>query len=99
MRVLFVVGRLQENETIFRLAERMAEDGCRVSFLFIGEGCRHSADTMLMRALNLAGGVYVLRGDCLSLGLLNDLAEGVEAVDYGGWVDLLEACDRVVSWN
>lgn len=99
MRVLFVVGRLQETETVFRLAERMAEDGFRVLFLFIQDGCRYAVDTGLMEGLSFAGGVYVLRGDCQLLGLLNDVAEGVEAIDYGDWVDLLEACDRVVSWG
>lgn len=99
MRVLFVVSRMQETRTVFKLAEIMAEDGCQVLFLFIQEGCRHSADLGLMRALNFAGGVYVLREDCRSLGLLKDLAEGVKAIDYDGWVDLLEACGKVVSWT
>jgi len=51
-----------------------------------------------MGTLRFAEGIYVLEEDCRSRGLQGRLVEGVEATDYDGWVDLLEACDRVVSW-
>jgi len=98
MRLLFVVGHAQETETVFRLADEMARDGGRIVFLFIGDGCRHAADPELMRTLRFAEGIYALEADCRSRGLQDRLVEGVEATDYDGWVDLLEACDRVVSW-
>lgn len=99
MQALFVVGGLQETGTVFRLAERMAGDGRRIVFLFTGDGCRHAADPELMKALRFAEGIYVLRDDCGSMGVLDRLAEGVEAIDYDGWVGLLEVCDRIVSWT
>lgn len=99
MRALFIVSRQLEDDTAFRLAEGMVEEGCPVSFLFIGGGCRHAADRGLEGALRFAEGIHVLREDCRDMGLLGSLAEGVEAVDYEGWVDLLEACEKVVSWN
>ncbi len=99
MRVLFVVVGLQETGTVFRLAERMAGDGQHIVFLFTGDSRRHAADPELMKSLHLMEEVYVLEGDGWSKDSLNDLAEGVEAIDYDGWVRLLETCDRVVSWT
>lgn len=99
MRVLFVVSRLHGARTVFRVAERMAEEGGHVIFLFIQEGCRHAAAPEVVRTLGFAEGIYALREDCMSSGLLDDLVEGVQAVGYSGWVDLLEACERVVSWT
>jgi len=99
MWVLFVVVGLQETVTVFKLAERMARDGQHVVFLFTGDSRRHAADTELMKSLHFAEGIYVLKDDGGFRVSLSDLAEGVEAIDYDGWVGLLEACDRIVSWT
>ena len=99
MRVLFVVVSLQETGTVFKLAKRMAEDGQHVVFLFTGNSRRHEADPELMKSLHFAEGVYVLGGDGWSRGLLGDLPEGVEEIEYDGWVGLLETCEKVVSWT
>jgi len=99
MRVLFVVSGPQETRTVFRLAERMADAGQRVLILFAGGGRRHAADPELIGSLHFAEGVYALRGGCGSREGLGDPADGVETVNYDGWVGLLEACDRVVSWT
>ena len=99
MWVLFVVVGLQKSVTVFRLAERMARDGQHVVFLFTGDSRRHAADTELMKSLHFAEGIYVLKDDGGFRVSLSDLAEGVEAIDYDGWVGLLEACDRIVSWT
>ena len=99
MRVLFVVVGLQKTATVFRMAERMARDGQHIVFLFTGDSRRHAEDPELMKSLRFTKGVYVLKGDGGSRAHRSDLPEVVEAVDYDGWVGLLEACDRVVSWT
>ena len=99
MRMLFVVVGLQETETVFKLAERMARDGKHVVFLFTGDSRCHAADPELIKSLHFAEGIYFLKGYGVFRVSLSDLPEGVEAVDYDGWVVLLEACDRIVSWT
>ena len=99
MQVLFVVSHTLKTRTVFRLAERMSDNGLRIVFLFSRDACRLAADPELVKSLHFAAGVYVLKGDGGSTGFLSDLAEGVEAMDFAGWVGLLEVCDRVVSWT
>jgi len=99
MQVLFVVSHTRKTRTVFRLAERISDNGLRIVFLFTRDACRLAADPELVKSLHFAAGLYVLKGDGRSTGFLGDLAEGVEAMDFAGWVGLLEACDRVVSWT
>ena len=43
--------------------------------------------------------LYVLAPDMAARGIgENDLVDGVTAVDYGGFVDLVAECDRTQSW-
>jgi len=43
--------------------------------------------------------VYVLEPDFKARGLKAErLIEGVEMVDYAGFVDLVDACDKVQAW-
>ena len=99
MQVLFVVSCMQKTRTVFSLAERMSDNGLRIVFLFTRDARRLAADTRLVKSLHFAAGVYVLKGDGGSTGFLGDLVEGVEVMDFAGWVGLLEVCDRVVSWT
>ena len=99
MQVLFVVSQTRKTKTVFRLAERMSDNGLRIFLLFTKDARRLAADPRLVKSLNFAEGVYVLKGDSASTGFLGDLVEGVEAMDFAGWVGLLEVCDRVVSWT
>lgn len=98
MRLLFVVSRARETGTVFKLAEKMGSGGRRIIFLFVGDGSHCAKDPELVEHLRFAEGIYVLCDD-VPEGLPSDFVEGVEPTDYGGWVELLEACDRVVSWN
>lgn len=98
MRVLFVILRFQEMSTVFDAAERMAEKGHEVQFLFVHDGCRHVVDPELVGSMSYAEGVYCMEKDHVSEGL-QDRSVGVRWVDYSGWVGLLERCDRVVSWS
>lgn len=98
MRVLFVVSRARGTGTVFKLAEKMGGDGRRIIFLFVGDGSHCATDPDLVEHLRFAEEIYVLCDD-VSGGLPRDFADGVKPTDYAGWVELLEACDRVVSWN
>ncbi len=43
--------------------------------------------------------VYVLEPDFKARGLKTErLIDGVEMVDYAGFVDLVDACDKVQAW-
>ena len=98
MSVLFVVGRSKEASTAFRAAERMAEGGQEVVFLFTRNGCLHATDKNLVNSLTYAKGVNCLEADCRYEGLLSKVVDGVKLIDYLGWVELIEACDKIVSW-
>jgi len=88
MRVLFLINRPQSWET-FRLAKGVAEGGAEVVILFVGDGCEHLRDKDLIGSLGFAD-LYALCDGCLP---------PVGAVDYEGWVGLLEGCDETVSWT
>ncbi|MCW3979625.1 MAG: DsrH/TusB family sulfur metabolism protein [Candidatus Bathyarchaeota archaeon] len=98
MSVLFVIGRFQEGGTAFRLAEEMARDGHMIRFLFTGEGCRHAVDRESMRSIDYAEVAHCLKSDCEAEGLLDKIADGVETIGYDGWVELIEDCEKIVSW-
>jgi sulfur transfer complex TusBCD TusB component (DsrH family) len=98
MRVLFVILGFQKVSTVFDAAERMAEREHEVQFLFVHDGCRHVVDPELMGSMSYAEGVYCMEKDYVSEGL-HDRSVGVMWVDYSGWVELLEQCDRLVSWS
>ena len=98
MSVLFVIGRFQEGGTAFRLAEKMASDGHVIHFLFTGKDRRHATDEELTKSLDYAEGIYCIRSDCEAEGLLDEIADGVETIEYDGWVGLIEDCGKIVSW-
>jgi len=92
--VLFVVQGFQETETVFSIAAEMAERGHGVVFLFTQKGVRHLTDRGLIASLSYAGGINCLEHE----GSGYDLSDGVEMIDYGGWVELIEDCEKIVSW-
>lgn len=93
------MGGVQRTGIVFRLAEGMAGVSRRIVFLFTGDSRSHAADPELMGTLRFAESIYVLGDDYGSTEVPDSLAEGVEALDYDGWVGLLEDCDRIVSWT
>ncbi|MDH5791574.1 MAG: hypothetical protein OEZ44_05255 [Candidatus Bathyarchaeota archaeon] len=97
MSVLFIISRLQDSPTVFRAAERSAQAGMKVMILFTEGGCRHATDRELVASLSYAGGLFCLEPD--SQGLREKIDGGVKRIDYGGWIELVEACDRIVSWT
>jgi len=64
--------------------------------LFTEGGCRHAIDRKLVTSLSYAEGLFCLEPD--SLGLREKIDSAVRPIDYGGWIELVEACDRIVSW-
>ena len=98
MSVLFIISRLQDSPTVFRAAERSAQAGMKVMILFTEGGCRHATDRELVASLSYAGGLFCLGPDSDSQGLREKIDGSVKLIDYGGWIELVEACDRIVSW-
>lgn len=99
MSILFIISSFQETSTAFNVAARMARRGHDVLFLFIRGGCRHVTDLELVSSISFSRGVYFLEQDSTPEDTRFRVVEGVKQVDYSGWVELLELCDRVVSWS
>ena len=97
MNILLVIGRMQEGSTTFKAAREIAKKD-RLLFVFVYGGCRHATDQGLVRSLGFANGVFCLEQHFRSESAGDKLAEGVEPIDYGGWVRLIETADRIVSW-
>ena len=76
----------------------MAEGGQEVVFLFTRDGCLHATDSDLVSSLTYAKGIHCLESDCRAEGLLSKIVDGVKLIDYLGCVELIEACDKIVSW-
>ncbi|TRO46836.1 hypothetical protein E2P65_05210 [Candidatus Bathyarchaeota archaeon] len=92
MGTLFVIGRPLETETLPAAMEGLAARGEKVHVLFLQCGVGNAADEKLLRRMGFAESLSCLDADV-------ELAEGVGRVDYIGWVRLIEACERVVSWT
>jgi hypothetical protein len=97
MYILFVIGQVQGTPTAFDAAKEISEIG-RVCILFAYGGCRHATDQGLVDSLGFSDRICCLRPHYSSGDVGGDVAEGVEALDYAGWVGLIEAADRIVSW-
>jgi sulfur relay protein TusB/DsrH len=97
MSVLFVISESQDSPTALKIAERMARRGQKVSILFIREACRHLTDPEFSNLIFFAG-VYCLGSDLDQIEL-EKLVGGVRLVDYSGWVELVEANEKIVSWT
>jgi hypothetical protein len=93
LRVLFVIRGPQETSTVFDVAKRMARRGHGVVFMFVQEGAQHASEEETVALLSYAEDVNCLGSEC------PDRVGSVTALDYAGWVGLLEDCDRVVSWG
>jgi hypothetical protein len=96
MGVLFVISEPQDSTTVFGVAERMARSGKKIDLLFIEEACRHVCDPKLVGSLSFTG-VYCLESD-LDQAERENLVEGVRLLDYSGWMELVEANEKIISW-
>ena len=92
MGVLYVISDRQSASTAFELASKERDD---VSFLLIGQARGLVDDREQREALYPTGRIYCL-GDITNG---RSQSEGVEVVDYSGWVELIEENERIVSWT
>ena len=89
MGTLFVIGRLLETETLLTTMEGLDARGEEVHVIFVQAGVENVSDAKLLRRMGFAK----------SLSCLNTDVEGVERVDYQGWVRLIEGCEKIVYWT
>jgi hypothetical protein len=72
--------------------EGLAAGGEEVHVVFIQSGVGNSADENFVGRMSFANSLSCLSPDA-------EVVEGVERVDYDGWVRLIEACEKIVSWT
>ncbi len=92
MGVLYVISDRQSASTAIELASKERDD---VWILLIGEARGLIDDRKHRKTLDPTSRIYCL-GDITNG--MNQI-EGVEVVDYSGWVELIEENDRIVSWT
>ncbi|MCX6649700.1 MAG: hypothetical protein NTV61_10000 [Candidatus Bathyarchaeota archaeon] len=91
MIILLQIGT-QEYGEAFRIARRVAGQGKKILILFTGDGCRLAEDPQLVDSLGFAR-LFALKDD------VKKPVEGVEVIDYAGWVKLLEYCNKTACWT
>jgi hypothetical protein len=91
MGVLYVISDLQFASTAIELASKERGD---VSILLIGEARGLIEGKGQWKTLDPTCRIYCL--DDPQKGASQ--ADGVEVVDYSGWVKLIEENERIVSW-
>ncbi len=91
MIILLQIGTKDYGES-FRIARRVAGQGKKIIILFTGEGCRLAEDPQIVDSLNFAR-LHALKDD------YRWPVDGVEIVDYDGWVKLLEYCNKTACWT
>ena len=92
MGVLYVISDGRTASTAFELVSKERDD---VSILLMGEARGLLVDPEHRKALEDAGRVFFLSDADNE----SDRVEGVETVDYSGWVKLIEENERIVSWT
>jgi hypothetical protein len=97
MGVLITVSKIQDSPTIFETARKMAQGGEKIVFLFTSEACNLAADPDIIDSIDFAEGVHCLVSDFNRIGDEKP-ARGVRFTDYSGWVELVEANEKIVSW-
>jgi len=91
MIILLQIGTRDFGES-FSIARRVAAQGKKIIILFTGEGCRLAENPQIVESLSFAR-LHALKYD------LRKPVEGVEVVDYDGWVKLIEYCNRTMCWT
>ena len=98
--MLHIVNKSHTERGALASCLRLAQDGAAV--LLIEDGI-YAATTGAAQASGIAAAtgrlkVYVLQPDAAARGMAGRLAEGVTAVDYGGFVDLVAEHPNNQSW-
>ncbi len=92
MSTLFVIGRPLETETVLATMEGLVAKGEEVHVIFVQGGVVNAADEKLVRRMSSARSLSCLDADA-------KVVDGVERVDFHGWVRLIDVCEKVVSWT
>ena len=92
MSTLLVVGRSLETETLLVTMEGLVAQGEEVHVIFVQSGVGNAADEKLVRRMSFARSLSCLDADA-------EVVNGVERVDFHGWVQLIEECEKIVSWT
>lgn len=98
--MLHIVNKSHTERGALASCLRLAQDGAAV--LLIEDGI-YAATAGAAQASGIAAAtarlkVYVLQPDAAARGMAGRLAEGVTAVDYGGFVDLVAEHPNNQSW-
>ena len=91
MIILLQVG-IEEYGEVFRIARRVAAQGKKLLILFTGDGCRLAENPHMTDSLSFAR-LFALKEDVIKP------VDGVEVVDYDGWLKLLEYCNKTACWT
>jgi len=91
MIILLQIGT-QEYGEAFRIARRVAAQGKKMLILFTGDGCRIAENPHITDSLDFAR-LFALRED------VRKPVNGVEVINYDGWVKLLEYCNKTACWT
>jgi hypothetical protein len=89
--ILLQVG-IEEYGEVFRIARRVAAQGKKLLILFTGDGCRLAENPHMTDSLSFAR-LFALKEDVIKP------VDGVEVVDYDGWLKLLEYCNKTACWT
>jgi hypothetical protein len=89
---LFVIGRPLETETLTDTMLGLISGGEEVHVIFVQDGVGNASDESIIRRMNSARSLSCLDAN-------SKVVEGVERVDYDGWVRLIEGCEKIVSWT
>ena len=67
--------------------------------LFIQDGVYYGCPPYLLDCVSQDNALFALREDLLARGVLSKLAEQIDPVGYGRFVELTVDYDKVISWS
>lgn len=93
MGTLFIIGSTSELETVFQIARRIKERGSKVILVFRGEGARFIDHPSFREETGFSDGIYILKDG-------KEYCGGISAktISPHELVEMMESCERVVSW-
>ena len=89
MGTLFVIGRPLVTETLLTTMEALAAREEEIHVVFVQGGVVNVSDENLVERMSFTESLSCLDAD----------SEDVERVDYLGWLNLIEVCEKIVSWT
>ena len=89
MGTLLVIGRPLGSDALIDTMEGLVANGEEVHVIFVRGGLGDASDRDILQRMGFAR----------SLSCLDCDVEGLERVDYHGWLSLIEGCEKVVSWT